>query len=143
MPKIDFYVLTESGAQVQYRYACRLAEKAYDAGHRVYVRTANPAEAAALDELMWTFSDRSFLPHELVSASGPTHKTVAILIGHEAAPRDYRSLLINLAEDCPAEAGECERVAEIVDGDPQRKRLARDRFRYYREQGWQPETHNI
>ena len=43
--------------------ACRLAEKACDQGLRVAVRTAGPAQTAELDDLMWTFSDRSFVPH--------------------------------------------------------------------------------
>jgi DNA polymerase IIIc chi subunit len=31
----------------------------------------------------------------------------------------------------------------VVDGDPGRKQLARERFRQYRERGWTLESHNV
>ncbi|MEZ5578324.1 MAG: DNA polymerase III subunit chi [Candidatus Competibacteraceae bacterium] len=44
--------------------ACRLADKAYGLGHTVYLFTASEARAAALDDLLWTFRQDSFVPHE-------------------------------------------------------------------------------
>src|SRR5687768_13867816 len=69
MARVDFYVLAEEGSDVRYRFACRLAEKAVDQGHRVYLQTTSLAEAQRLDELLWTFSDRSFLAHELANGN--------------------------------------------------------------------------
>ena len=143
MPRVDFYVLGEVGTQAQHRFACKLAEQAFDAGTRMYLRTSSPAESAALDELLWTYSDRAFLPHEIVSAGAPSHERVAAVIGHDAAPAGYRQLLINTAADLPADAAEFEQIAEIVDADPNRKQLARERFRQYRERGWTLESHNV
>jgi DNA polymerase IIIc chi subunit len=34
-------------------------------------------------------------------------------------------------------------VAEIVDPDPERKRLSRERYKAYREQGCELESHNL
>ena len=61
--QVDFYVLTAADRRSRLTTACRLAEKAYDQGLRVAVRTSSPAETAEVDELLWTFSDRSFVPH--------------------------------------------------------------------------------
>lgn len=143
MPRVDFYVLGETGTQVRHRYACRLTEKAFESGSRVYLRTPSAADSTALDELLWTFSDRTFLPHEIVTPASPTHPLIAALIGEGFAPEGYRSLLINVGGDIPADAEQCERIAEIIDADPERKQLGRDRFRQYRERGWTLESHNV
>jgi DNA polymerase-3 subunit chi len=43
----------------------------------------------------------------------------------------------------PADVNAYERIAEIVDVDPERKRTARERYKQYREQGCTLESHNL
>src|SRR4029453_18545168 len=62
VPKVDFYLLSDTEPRARLRTACRLAEKAYEQGLRVTVRTGGAAETAEIDELLWSFSDRSFVP---------------------------------------------------------------------------------
>lgn len=143
MPRIDFYVLAASGPEVRERFACRLAEKAVDLGHAVFVRTDSAGQAQELDRLMWTFSDRSFLPHELATGGDFAPARAPVLIGTGTAPAAHRELLVNLTTTMPADLADFERVAEIVDEDPERRRLARTRFKQYREQGFEPETHTL
>ena len=66
-----------------------------------------------------------------------------IMLGHESAPATHRRLLINLTELVPADLGQYERIAEIVDVDPERKRSARERYKQYREQDCVLDTHNL
>lgn len=143
MNRVDFYVLSDDSSDARLRFACRLAEKAYDLGKRIYIQTQSLPEAQRLDDLLWTFNERSFLPHELNSGSGPSHEKTAILIGEGAAPATHRELLINLTNVLPAELESYERIAELVDSDVERKRLSRERFRTYRERGCALESHNI
>jgi DNA polymerase-3 subunit chi len=143
MPRVDFYVLAEAGVEAQYRQACRLAGEAFDSGVRTYLRTGSAAEAKALDDLLWTFSDRAFLPHEIAGSESPSHARIAALVGTTPAPPDFRGLLINLSAGFPDDAAGFERIAEVVDADPARKQQARDRFRQYRERGWTPESHTV
>jgi DNA polymerase-3 subunit chi len=143
MGRVDFYVLSEDVPDARLRFACRLAEKAVDQGKRVYVQTGTHAEAQRLDDLLWTFNDRSFLPHELLTGSAPSHARVMVALGEGPAPAEYRQLLINLADQLPSDAGSYERIAEIVDSDPERKRVARERYKQYREQGFALESHNL
>ena len=143
MTRVDFYVLSEEGTDVRLRYACRLAEKAVDHGLRVYVQTASLTEAQRLDELLWTFSDRSFLAHEIANGAAPSHPKVMVLVGDGEAPPDYRQVLVNLTDRLPPSIELYERIAEIVDTDPERKRLSRERYKHYREQGCALETHNL
>jgi DNA polymerase III subunit chi len=141
--RVDFYVLSEDAPDARLRCACRLAEQAVEQGQRVYLQTASPSEAQRLDELLWTFNDRSFLPHEIFSGSPASHPRVMILLGDAAAPPSHRQLVVNLTEALPVELADYECVAEIVDVDPERKRSARERFRQYRERGCTLESHNL
>jgi DNA polymerase III subunit chi len=141
--RVDFYVLSEGGADARLRWACRLAEQAVEQGSRVYVQTANPPETQRLDDLLWTSNERSFLPHEIFTGSPAAHARVMILLGEAAAPPSHRQLVVNLTDAMPAELESYERVAEIVDVDPERKRSARERFRQYRERGCTLESHNV
>ena len=143
MSRVDFYVLSQEGGDVRQRFACRLAEKAVEQGNCVYLQTASLAEAQRLDDLLWTFNERSFLPHELATEGAPTHARVVVLVGAGIAPASHRQLLINLTDTLPAELDSYARIAEIVDTDPERKRLSRERYKAYRERGCELESHNV
>jgi DNA polymerase III subunit chi len=143
MGRVDFYVLSEDVPNARLRFACRLAEKAVDQGKRVHVQTASHADAQRVDDLLWTFNDGSFLPHEILSGGAPSHARVMVTLGDGPAPADHRQLLINLTDGLPPESQSYERIAEIVDADPERKRIARERYKQYREQGFALESHNL
>lgn len=144
MSRVDFYVLADQAPDARLRYACHLAEQAVQEGRRVYLQTSGQGETQRLDDLLWTFNDRSFLPHEIHTAgSAPKHERVMILLGEASAPPSHRALLVNLTADLPAELPAYERIAEIVDADPGRKQRARERYRLYRERGCALESHNV
>jgi DNA polymerase-3 subunit chi len=52
-------------------------------------------------------------------------------------------MLVNLATGVLTDYQSYARIAEVVDADDQRRRLGRDRFRFYRERGIEPQTHEI
>jgi len=143
LSRVDFYVLSESSPDARLRYACRLAEKAFEQGMSIYVQTPSLAEAQRLDDLLWTFNERSFLPHEVINGNPPSHAKVTILIGEAEAPPTHRGLLINLTNTLPAALESYQRIAEIVDVDVERKRLSRERWKVYRERGCEMESHNV
>jgi DNA polymerase-3 subunit chi len=141
--RVDFYVLSEDAPDARLRWACRLAEQAAEQGSRVYLQTSDPGDARRLDELLWTYNDRSFLPHEIFSGGEPSHARVLVLLGDAPPPPSHRQLVVNLTEAVPAGLEQYERVAEIVDVDPERKRTARERYKQYRERGCALESHNV
>jgi DNA polymerase-3 subunit chi len=120
-----------------------LIEKAFDSGLRVYAQTASLPEAQRLDELLWTFNDRAFIPHEVLEGTAASHERVMVLIGPGSAPDTHRQLLVNLTSSLPSDSDSFERIAEIVDVDPENKRLSRERYKAYRERGCTLETHNL
>lgn len=138
MTRVDFYIL-KAGAQDQ--LACKLAEKAYHLGHRIYIHTASPGQTQHLDELLWTFREGSFLPHESYHTGQAAESP--ILIGNDAAPEVDSEILINLAPEVPLFFSRFLRVAEVVGSDETARQLGRQRFRFYRDRGYPLETHEL
>ena len=141
--RVDFYVLSEADEAAQLRFACRLVEKAVEQGNRVHLRTVSTLQSERLDDLLWTFNDRSFLPHEITNGAEVSHTRVMVVIGESAAPATHRQLLINLTDVVPENVTDYERVAEIVPADPEKKQLSRERYKSYRERGCALESHNV
>jgi DNA polymerase III subunit chi len=145
MPRVDFYVLASSDHTARLRFACRLVEKAWSREHRVRVQLDPGGDGAAFDDLLWTFADRSFVPHErLAGDDNARGKAAPVVIADDDSrgPED-RDMLVNLAAGVRPEYQEYARIAEVVDADEARRRLGRERFRFYREHGIEPQTHEI
>jgi DNA polymerase-3 subunit chi len=165
--RVDFYVLDEAGG-ARLRLACRLAEKAYLASQRALIWHSDRGELEALDELLWTFSDGSFVPHEWLTSNGfPQHADgpqrvsgmdalsesrlpenacagrAPVLLSAGAPPAAAFDIVVNLAPDVPPFLHLTRRVAEIVDGDEARRQAGRARFKAYRELGIEPTSHAL
>lgn len=138
MTRVDFYILEGARAEARTRFACRLADKAYQLGNRVYVHTGGPGQSERFDELLWTLRQDSFVPHELANDQA---RDCPVLIGHDFEPADDRQVLINLCEEVPFFFSRFERVIEIVDEGG--RDGARTRFSWYRDRGYALEHHRI
>ena len=54
MTQVDFYLPGPAARDNRFGLACRLADKAYRQGHRVYLHAASAEQARHLDRLLWT-----------------------------------------------------------------------------------------
>ena len=145
MTKVDFYLLGPDNDS-RALFACRLAEKVWRLGHRVYLLAADPPAANELDELLWTFSQGSFVPHALCKQKEDADHYAElhpVLIGHAEPPDSLSDVLISLSTDVPAWFSRFTRVVELVGASDDDKARARERFRFYRERGYPLETHNL
>jgi DNA polymerase-3 subunit chi len=140
-PRIDFYVLPDHQDQSRALLACRLADKAYSLGHTVYIFTASEVQAAALDDLLWTFRQDSFIPHERYPLVGA--ESSPVLIGSAAPAEVAAQVLINFTLTLPDSFERFERVVELVDQQPEVLATSRERFKQYRERGCAPESHRL
>ncbi len=142
MPRIDFYLLSGRGATLRQTFACRLAEKAWKAGHKVFVRVNDATEAAVFDDLLWTFRQGSFVPHTLAETC-ENDPLAAVVIGTGTAPETFHDLLINLTPEVPEDWQQFQRIAEIVDQDESVRQAGRKKYRFYQSQGLEPATHKL
>jgi len=143
MTRIDFYILEGNGSADARLVACRVAEKAYLAGHQVYIHAADEREADRLDELLWTFRQGSFVPHQRIDRGTPADALTPIHIGWGGEPEVHDEVLINLAAEVPLFFSRFQRVAEIVPADEQAKQQGRARYKFYRDRGYPLETHTL
>ena len=86
MTHVDIYLLQDDSLDRNH-YACRLIEKAYRRQHHVYVQTSSQEHAETLDELLWTFKEESFIPHNLLG-EGP-HKAPPVQLSTQTAPKQH------------------------------------------------------
>jgi DNA polymerase III subunit chi len=161
--RVDFYVLKSSTEKQRWTFACRLTEKAYLRDLKVVLLGDTLAEIEAIDALLWTFSERSFVPHDIdrgrPAAPNPAVVAPAAAASAGAAPASPASaavqltqdldsvgsadLLVNVSTRLPARLDRFARVAEIIDADDERRRLGRERFKVYRDLKLAVETHQL
>ena len=126
---IHFYVLKESQNQRILIEVCKIIENYYRVDRSIFVLAPNETLANRFDQLLWTYSDTSFLPHELLSEnSGST----PIVIGTELSDTYRQRVLINLTDEVPAGFDAFEEVIEVVSADPVAQQQARNRYKTYR-----------
>ncbi len=141
MTRIDFYILKNSAQANHYHFACQLAEKIYKSGHQLLINTDSEPAARHLDDMLWTFRDRGFIPHAIYQQQGMQSEPV--LISCTPEPDTHSDVLLNLADEVPGFFSRFQRVAEIVSQEAQQKQAARVRYKFYRDRGYQIVTHEI
>jgi DNA polymerase III subunit chi len=134
--QVDFYILSNRN---RLQFICQLAEKVFGLGHRIFIHTESGQDARELDDLMWVFRDRSFLPHSLTGTDADS----PIQIGDGVEPVGDFQVLVNLAAAVPSFFSRFDRVAEVVDKDEQCRAQGRERFRFYKDRGYPLETHTL
>lgn len=139
MTRIDFYIVDDEDPASRLRLALRLTDKAHRAGHRVFIQAESEGEARELDRQLWCFRAASFLPHALI-VDDPGEQ---VCIGWGQEPRQHDELLINLQPRVPPFVAHFARVAELVNGEAQRRSALRESWRHYREQGYALEQHRL
>jgi DNA polymerase-3 subunit chi len=134
MPRADFYLIAKPRFSEQpLLLVCELARKAYAAQQPTLILTRDFSQAEALDELLWSFDDDTFIPHQL--AGDDDDANTAVLIVPPGVDTPARPLLINLREQCPESHGE--RVLEVVAADPAERDGSRVRWREYQRRGFE------
>jgi DNA polymerase-3 subunit chi len=141
--RVDFYVLQSQTPQRRWSFACRLTAKAYLQNLSIVVWSENAGDAKLYDDLLWTFDDRSFVPHRLIRDGEPIDAGTPVHVTLELESVEHADLLINLANRFPAGLSRFSRIAEIVDADPECRRLGRERFKAYRDHKLALETHQL
>ena len=97
MTRVGFYVVQSDAPGARLSVAVRLAEKAFQQGHRIFINAVDESQARQLDEMLWSHKPASFLPHAL---HGKEHsETIAIGWGQE--PGAHNDLLFNLQLETP------------------------------------------
>lgn len=137
MTRIDFH----TNIPDKLTYACRLARKAYGASGKMVLLAEDAAQAAALNEALWTLSDTDFLPH-VMAGDALAAQTPIIVTDNEQADLPHTQMLVNLTRRMPANVDRFERVFEIISTDEEDAAAGRTRYVAYKKQSY-PLTHFV
>lgn len=141
MTQVDFYLLQDDSAQNRVGFACRLADKAYRLGNRVFIHTESAEQTRQLDDLLWTFQQNSFVPHAIYQPA--QNNPPPVLLAHNGEPDASNQVLINLAAEVPLFFSRFERVAELVNQNADIRQRGRSRYSFYKDRGYPLRTHEI
>lgn len=139
--RVDFYLLSSNPPGAVGLLACKLLEKAYLRGHRVFVYCDSKADAEQLDELLWTFKQDSFIPHNL-QGEGP-EPPPPVQIGYDSEPRGFSDILLNMSSNIPDFFTRFKRIITIIGHDEAAKTIGRQHYRDYRNHRCTLHTHQI
>ena len=143
MTQVDFYILPEDGSRSHNDFIVQLSEQLYRAGHKFYIHSQHQAMSEHIDELLWTKRDISFIPHDtLEPADTEDYSGTPVTIGSADDP-SKEEILLNLATTVPEFFSRYLRVVEIISGDPAQRQQGRERYKYYRDRGYQLNSHKL
>jgi len=131
MTKVDFY----TGSKDKLRTACQLSHKAMQNGIRTVICLPDENTRNALDKLLWHFPPTAFIPHCMSEAEEAEKMPVVMNLGNDKLP--HFDLLISLHHECLPFFSRFERVIEIVGNEADEKQKGRDRFKYYKDRGYE------
>lgn len=136
MTQIDFYTHVAD----KHRVACVLTAKALDRGLRVAIY-GDGDSTDTMDRLLWTTPPIGFIPH-----CRPQHRFAGqtpVVLYREPEEPIHDEVLLNLDRDRPPFFSRFQRLIEIVSLDPADREAARERYRFYRDRGYDIRTHDL
>lgn len=137
MTQIDFYTHTAD----KYQTACVLCAKAVERGLRVMVYTPDAATTEKMDRLLWSTPATGFIPH--CRASDRLAPATPVIVDHDAGALTHDDILLNLHPEQPLFFSRFHRLIEIVSQEEGDRNAARERFRFYRDRGYEIQSHDI
>ncbi|HVY52312.1 MAG TPA: DNA polymerase III subunit chi [Devosia sp.] len=129
MSEILFYHLESQPLE---RALPLLLEKSLERGWRVVVETSSSERAAALDSLLWTYRDDSFLPHGVIGDPADADQPVLIALGPENPNGAHVRFFVDRA--VPSTGEGYERIVFMFSGhDPDAVTEAREAWKRLRD----------
>jgi DNA polymerase III subunit chi len=129
--KIDFY----TGSEDKLRTACQLSHKAMQNGVRTVISTPDAATHDKLDKLLWHYPATAFIPH--CRSDMEEAETMAVVLNSGSEKFPHHDLLISLHDECVPFFSRFERVIEIVGDDTEESRKGRERYKFYKDRGYE------
>jgi DNA polymerase-3 subunit chi len=137
MTQIDFYFHVED----KLKTACALSAKAYARGLRVLAYCTDREAGQKLSRLLWTAPATGFVPHCV--AADKLAAVTPVIVDCEGADPAHDEILLNLRAELPSFFSRFQRLIEIVSIDEEDRRQARERFKFYRDRGYEIRSHDL
>lgn len=131
MAEIGFYHLTVTPLE---KALPKLLEKTLDAGERALVRAVSPDRVAWLNEQLWTYDDRSWLPHGTAEVGFPEDQPIWLTAGEDNANAAKFLFLVDGAQ--AEDPADFTRIFNLFDGrNDEAVAAERTRWKAWRDAG--------
>ena len=137
MTQISFYTHAENKLSV----ARQLIAKAWSQDLNILVYAPDQGMAGEIDRLLWTQPALSFIPH--CRDDSPYATVTPVLIGARMDALASADVIINLDDETPAVFSRFDRLLEIVTSEETDLIASRQRYRFYKERGYDLVTHDL
>ena len=131
MTRIEFHVNVADKLQK----VIELGEQIVGRGQRVMVFTPDTESSSRLENLLWTHPQTGFLPH--CRSDNPLASMTPVIIDWRSEQLAHDEVLINLQNQHPPFFSRFRRLIELVGTDEADKAEARNRYRFYRDRGYE------
>ena len=134
-------VLFYANAPDKLRTACQLSSRALELKRRVMILTPEASVTERLSQMLWNTPSTGFFPH--CRANDRLAPVTPIIVDHVTDPVVHEDVLINLGDEMPSFFSRFQRLVEVVTEEESDRALARDRYRFYRDRGYEIVTHDL
>jgi DNA polymerase III subunit chi len=135
--EVLFYTHVDNRLQT----ACQLAIKALSKSLRVMVLTSHAEGTERISKLLWSVPSVGFYPH--CRSADKLSSVTPIIVDHLPEPMVHDQVLINLRDETPPIFSRFTRLIEIVSREEGDRAAARERFRFYRDRGYDIRTYQL
>jgi DNA polymerase-3 subunit chi len=137
MTLINFY----HDAPDKHLAACKIVAKAVQQKLRVLIYSREARVIQHLDKLLWTWQSTGFVPHCM--ADSPLAAETPVLLSGDCATLSHDEVLVNLDAECPPGFSRFQRLVEIIGIEDEDRSAGRERFRFYRDRGYEIKAHRL
>lgn len=136
MTRVEFFFNVEDKLQK----LAELSEKAVTKNIAVTILTHDEAMTASVQQYLWQ-QPTSFLPNARLADAKDNHSQIVVDWQMDAPVHD--DVLINLQPSQPTIFSRFKRLIEIVSLDEDDKVLARARYKFYRDRGYEIRSYDV
>jgi len=137
MTRVEFHV----NAPDKLRMVAELGEQLVSRGRKLMVFLPDVEAVSTLESLLWTHPPTGFLPH--CRADDPLAADTPLILDWRSDLLIHDDVLINLRNEHPPFFSRFQRLIEVVGTDETDKAEARNRYRFYRDRGYEIKSINV
>ena len=139
MTQVAFHI----GIDDRVAYCCRLVRKVLASGAQALI-LGDAAMLRRMDAVLWADEAAGFTPHAMADAPAAIASRSPVLLAAQV-PTDLarQSVLINMTDQLPDDPHPRERVIELVSADEQAIQDARERWKSYKQRGFELVNHDV
>lgn len=135
---VVFYVLSSKDDNSRDLFVGKLVKKIYSEQRQCDIRLASDGDCQRLDTVIWEYKPEEFIPHS-ISLETPA----PIQLWNQQINESCDDVLLNLHPEFLPSFHQYNRTIEVLDQSEALLQRGRERWRQYREQGFEPIVHKI